>query len=157
MSWKEAKAEAVRRIAVLPIPQDGDLSGLTVTVTQYEDEAALLFDGHQERHTWHIMVNTSIRRILRKRGAWVKFRTVAITDLMIGDPSFVGKRKEFLKAKKLEDAKLQAESEQDTVSRRAELDKLKELGFDVDWQGKIVLGTPVAKAAVKVCEPRKVK
>lgn len=70
MTWQEAKAVAERHLEHLALPPR--LDGLTVQITDYEDEALLRFIKAEEPDiTLHgqRMINQAFTRLLRKRGA----------------------------------------------------------------------------------------
>jgi hypothetical protein len=76
MSWKDAKAEATKRIARLELP-DGRLDGWRITLHTYDSQELFEFDGHVGSLTFHQMVKNAVFRELRRRGAIVE--TLVIT------------------------------------------------------------------------------
>jgi len=82
MTWQSAQTEAKRRIGYLPIPPTGSLTGLTINLLAFETDAVagFLAGGNSALFQW--MVNRAAKRILEKRGATVKVRTVTLAETM---------------------------------------------------------------------------
>ena len=71
MSWLSAMKEAEQRMKKLPIPKEGSLAGLTVTLMDFEtDSVAGGLVGGQSA-MFQTMVNRAMTKLLKKRGAMV--------------------------------------------------------------------------------------
>ena len=83
MSWKDAHADALNRVAAGRFPES--MRGTVVHLIDYEDESAFrLLVGSRVNWSpvYHRMVNRSTIRILKKRGAEVVVNTLSVKDVV---------------------------------------------------------------------------
>jgi hypothetical protein len=73
MTWQESQAEAAHRVAALPIPKDGPLDGLVLTLLEFESDELARYAIGLESARDQTYINRAIRRLLKPRG--VLFRT----------------------------------------------------------------------------------
>jgi hypothetical protein len=85
MSNQDAVCDAHQRIAALQLP-DGLLTGYTVTLPVYEDEAAFRLSAGRGALQFNHMVNTAMFRILKKRKATVIRRVLTVADFVAHTP-----------------------------------------------------------------------
>jgi hypothetical protein len=82
MSWHDAKQAAQERLRNLPLPA-GELTGLTVILTDFADEQVYRFvTGSTVSLKFYKMVNSALVRLLRHRKATVATELVTLADVL---------------------------------------------------------------------------
>lgn len=80
MTWQTAKSTAEDYLRRLNLPSS--LNGITIKLAGYESQDDLWFLKGRNEWPWefHNMVNRSLARLMRKRGAVVEIVTLSMAD-----------------------------------------------------------------------------